>query len=387
MSWTLDGRPLRSVLVARLRYLGDIVMSTVVPAALRRGDPELEIGFLCERSGAPLLAGHPDVDRVHILSSRRSGSDAEARRGVDDAAAAIGHGAWGTIRDLRRRRYDLAVDLFFNPRSAWLLRLGGAARRIGGPRGSRRRLYTHAVAAPTIEAAPAFRNAAPGGLGEHLGRLAPLVHAPSGLGFVDWYAATCPEGLAPHLPHTDLTTPARAALAGLGLTDERPGTLLIPGATWPSKAWPRASWGRLAAALAPEGRGPVVAVAPPGVEPESVAALADARLSPGGWLPPLPLSDVLSILAASRRVVTVDGGLMHAAVALGRPTVALFGPTDHDLWFPYGRYGPFRVLGPRPDCHPCDLHDCDAHVCLPELHPDTVMDALADLDGDAEVQA
>lgn len=385
MTWELDGRPLRSVLVARLRYLGDIIMSTVVPAALRLGDPELEIGFLCERAGAPLLAGHPDLDRVHVLASRRGGRDAAARRGVDAAAVDPGRGAFALIRDLRRCRYDLAVDLFFNPRSAWLLRAGVSGRRIGGARGVRRRLYTHPVTPPSAAEAPDFRAAAPGGLGEHLGRLAPLVHAPTGLGFSDWFARTRPCGLPPRLSAPELTPRARAALDDLGLSGAAPETLLVPGATWPSKAWPAGRWGRLAADLERTGRGPVVAIAPPDGPPRAAADLTVADLDRGGWLPPLPLADVLSVLAASRRVVAIDGGLMHAAVALGRPTVALFGPTDPEIWFPYAGFGPFRVLCDRPACHPCDLHVCDAHVCLPDLEPSRVLATLDELDAAGEV--
>jgi len=43
-------------------------------------------------------------------------------------------------------------------------------------------------------------------------------------------------------------------------------------------------------------------------------------------------------------VVSVDGGILHCSVALERPTVGLFGPTDASIWFPYERFGPYRVL-------------------------------------------
>ncbi len=123
--------------MTRLRYLGDIAMSTVVLAALRRGDPDVELGFLCEEDFAALLAVHPDVQRLHLLRTRRGGADARARtRATFETGGAMG--AFAVVVALRRARYDLAVDLFFNPRSAWLLRLAGIPRRIGGTTGSRR---------------------------------------------------------------------------------------------------------------------------------------------------------------------------------------------------------------------------------------------------------
>ncbi len=373
MSWTLEGTPLRSALVTRLRYLGDIVMSTVVLRVLRCGDPDLDLGFLCERPGAPLLAGHPDLSRLHVLDSRRRGSDAAARRDADGVPGS-GGGFWTRAGELRRHSYDLGVDLLFNPRSAWLMRLSGCRYRIGGDRGWRRRLFTHPVNAPAPGTDPDFCHAAPGGLGEHLGRLFPLRHATSGLSFRDWYLDTFPEGLAPRLATAAPTPAASRALSALGVAPGEGYTLLLPGATWPSKAWPAVHWGRLATELPAAGHAPVVMLPPP----DGGAAYREA-LSGAGCLPPLPLADALSVVAGCDLVVTVDGGLMHAAVALGRPTVALLGPTDPEPWFPYAGFGPYRALCTRPDCHPCDLHHCDAFVCLPDLSPERVLETVADL--------
>jgi len=79
---------------------------------------------------------------------------------------------------------------------------------------------------------------------------------------------------------------------------------------------------------------------------------------------------------------------MHTAVAMSRPTVALFGPTLPEIWFPYERMGPFRVLCTRPDCHPCNVHDCNDFICLPAISPEivtaaggAVMEAGADRGG------
>ncbi len=72
---------------------------------------------------------------------------------------------------------------------------------------------------------------------------------------------------------------------------------------------------------------------------------------------------------------------MHAAVGLGVPVLALFGPTDPDIWFPYAAAPLSRVLATRPACHPCDRHVCPAaeFVCLPGLAPDAVLAALDEL--------
>jgi ADP-heptose:LPS heptosyltransferase len=380
MSWELDGRPLRRILVTRLRYLGDLAMSTVALAALRRGDPDLELGYLCEEDFAPLLAAHPDLQRVHLLSANRRGADAQARVRTPSATGNAA-GILGTAGALRRIRYDLAVDLFFNPRSAWLLRLAGIPCRIGGTTGSRRRLYTHVAVAPPPGVGPDFAHIAPGGLGDHLARLAPLRHGPSGLPFLAWLAdAFAPGELRPRVnAPTAAGTHVAPLLSSLGAAVGQ-YTLLAPAATWPTKEWPAAHWRDLARRLvATTGAAPVVVLCPPG-GPQAYGELtAEIPAGRGGLLSPLPLADALRVVAGAARVVSADGGIMHAAVAMGVPTVALFGPTDPASWFPYEGLGPFRVLATRPVCAPCHLHQCGTFICLPDLHPDVVLDAVVAL--------
>ena len=79
MTWSLEGKPLRRILVSRLRYLGDVVMSTVVLEALRLGDPEVQLGYLAEYPHGLVLDGHPALDRLHLLGVNRRGADARAR--------------------------------------------------------------------------------------------------------------------------------------------------------------------------------------------------------------------------------------------------------------------------------------------------------------------
>lgn len=377
MTWYLEGSPVRSVLVSRLRYLGDVVMSTVVLQALRAGDPELRLGYLCEEAHAAVLTGHPLLQAIHSLKADRRGADARARLGPAAAGAGPTTAALGTVAmlaSLRAARYDLAVDLFFNPRSAWLLRLAGIPWRIGGTRGSRRWLYSHTALRREVAATqPGFDDAAPGGLGEHLSRLAPLIHRPSGLPFPAWLTTNFGSGqLRPQLAAQPAGPLATSAVAGLGVASGKGYLLLVPGATWASKEWPPENWRELVTELVRKREENLLILAPPraGHPWQDLARAIPAGR--GGLLPVLPLPAVLQLVGGARAVVAVDGGIMHAAVGLGVPTVALFGPTRTDAWFPYEGSGPFRVLCTRPSCHPCDLHQCPDFVCLPRLGADLV---------------
>lgn len=389
MSWTLDGRPLRRILVSRQRYLGDIVMASVVLDVLRRGDPGIELGFFCESGHAPALEGHAGLDDLYLLHRKRRGADARAR-GLDVPAPARDEhqGARPRLHEidgvrslsarLRAARYDLVVDLFFNPFSAWLFRLSGIPLRIGGTAKWRRRLYTHTALRSAAD--PALRtldSRAPGGLGEHLCRLAPLARAESGQPFLEWLEWEYPDRpILPALAPRKLGAAAAAALDAVGVGTGSQFVLLVPGATWPSKEWPAGNWSVLIDRLLAETDLPLALLLPPN-RPDRWRALAE-RIpgGRGGVLPVLALPAALDLVAACRLMVAVDGGILHAGVGLGRPTVGLFGPTDPAIWFPYEQGGPYRVLAEAPACHPCPLHECDAFVCLPDLKPQRVLDAV-----------
>ena len=64
----------------------------------------------------------------------------------------------------------------------------------------------------------------------------------------------------------------------------------------------------------------------------------------GGILPVLPLNAALDAVAGCSVLVGVDGGMMHAAVGFGRPTVGLFGPTDPRIWFRTSKVGYSLVM-------------------------------------------
>lgn len=371
----LEGHPLDSILISRLRYLGDVVMATPLLEVLRRGAPAIKLGFLAEKNHGLVLQGHDCVDRLHLLDTQRKGADARARSGQDVNTFLPSLPPGEMVSDLRSCSYDLAVDLFFNPRSAWLLRLAGIRHRISGTKGIRRLLYSHNIVPnQSPEKFDRLFQLASGGLGEHLARLAPLVHVESGLSFLDWiqkeYAS---QVLKPVLPQQFW---AQKDAGNIPIADEALADqpiILAPGATWPVKEWPLAHWGKLIDGLVAQSGKSVFVIQPPGNKIQWSELASHIPAGRGGLLPVLNLSQVLSVISQACLLISVDGGVMHAGVGLGVPVVALFGPTDPALWFPYTNAGPFHVLKSQATCAPCNLHECDNFICLPEVQPGVVL--------------
>src|SRR5262245_23900052 len=117
------------VLVTRLNYLGDVVLSLPLVDAIHARWPGIEIDYLAREPGAELLANDSRFARVFTLKD-----------GLVNTLA--------LVRDLRARHYRAVIDLYSNPRSAWLSWLTGARVRVGGNRRGRRHLYTHPTSVP-----------------------------------------------------------------------------------------------------------------------------------------------------------------------------------------------------------------------------------------------
>lgn len=73
-------------------------------------------------------------------------------------------------------------------------------------------------------------------------------------------------------------------------------------------------------------------------------------------------------------VLSNDSGAMHLASAVGRPVVAVFGPTDDVATAPLG---PHRIVRRGVWCRPCLLRECPIdHRCMRGVTPDIVLDAI-----------
>jgi len=88
-----------------------------------------------------------------------------------------------------------------------------------------------------------------------------------------------------------------------------------------------------------------------------------------------------ALLARSRVCVANDSGLLHLAVAAGVPCVAIFGPTNPDVWGPNAPG--HRVVRHVVPCQPCYLDDgvlpeCRwDHRCMRDLPVEEVLGAVA----------
>jgi len=309
----------KRVLLVRFGSLGDVILTLPVIEAVRRSGPGIRISIAVKESYASLFASGP-VDRVFALSSsRRHRGPAGLRRYADE---------------IRSESPDLVIDLHRSLRSRVL------ARMLGAPviRGSLHHLARQALVR--------FKKPVLGYPGHIVDRY--LVAAERG-GF---RAA----GRVPILQIPDAVGRRVGELLDARSNGEdRRLVALAPGAGRETKRWAADRYTALGRRLAEEA---AVDVAVTGSESEAdlIRGISEKAGHPSVFaFVSSDLREQGALLSLATRVVTNDSGLMHLAVAVGTPVLALFGATTTELGFyPLGQRD--RVLSLPLDCRPCGLH-------------------------------
>ena len=320
------------ILVVRLGAMGDVIHALPAVAALKQIHPGCHLTWLIEPRWLPLLEDNPFVDRVVTLRRDSLG------------------GLLETWRDLRARSYEFAVDFQGLIKSALSARAARPGRIYGFHRSQVREraaawFYSHTTLSRSAHVVdrnldlalacgsgyrpaqlpvplPPARPAQP---------LFPLPPGRPGGELPPDRPTQLPFPLPLGRPEDELPRPAQLLFP---LPPGRPEGELPPGdfflasplAGWQSKQWPLEYYVKLGERLKQETGIPLVLNGPP-----------DSTLPHRSGLP--------GLIHATRRalaVVGVDSGPLHLAAALGKPGVAIFGPTDPARNGPYG--GSLRVL-------------------------------------------
>jgi len=339
------------ILLVRLGALGDIVHAIPVAAALRRAFPSARIDWLVSAKHRDILDLVPVIDRRLVWSGTGFRS---SRRGNLSPSTSL----FAAIGELRRARYDAALDLQGLLKSAVLARASGAARVVGfASTYLRERL-----------ARPFYTDAFDPGCGDiydpHETRHVVQIN----LGLLE------PLGLTAVTPEFPIER-VESAIARQ-IADRTGGRYAVinPGAAWPNKRWPPARFGAVAAALRDRHGLPSIVTWGPGEE--SIAEeTAAASQGAAALTPRTSVADLVALARGATLMISGDTGPTHIATALGTPIVGIYGPTRPSR---NGPWSPADVVVSRDGmCRCLHLRRCKlATMCLMHVEVPEVLAAV-----------
>ncbi len=297
-------KPAPRILIVRLSAIGDTIHSLPLAAALRQAFPDAHIGWLVEKPSAALIENNPLLDWHHVLPKGwlKSLSRVRALRGT-----------------LRAERFDIAFDIQGLTKSAVAARLSGAGTRIGFTRGEAREL------------APLLDNRLVKPQGRHAVDMA--------LSLLRGLGLSGPERAEFVFP-----PPGDGDIAAVNQVTDADGyrdgfVLMGPWGSFAAKLWPLDRFRDVAVRLRAETGLRSLMLGHGEAERKRVrdlAATAPDALAPA---PDVSLTGVVELARRARLFVGCDSFPMHAAAAVGCPTLGIFAVTDPARLGPYGPTG------------------------------------------------
>ncbi len=359
-------------LIIKLGAIGDVVHALPAIALLRRMYPDAAIDWLIEPKSAAILDSNPHISSRMVIDTKRW------RRRFFRHPFKVSLEVYRVLARLKHARFDAVIDLQGLLKSslfAWVsksrLRFGYPSRECREGLSARltNRKCWHAVDVRHVVEKHCSMVVA---VAEELGDVQPGAE-PS---FCD--------GAEPGIVVDDGARHRfREFLSERGVQD---GDLLIgvnPCAAWVTKRWSAANFARMIriARGADVGRRMRFALLyGPGEEQFAKDVIKQLGHDAGDDVflaPPSDIPMLCAILDACDLVVSGDTAVLHIAAALGRPTVALFGPSDPERNGPFGSRS--IVVQHRMACGPCYKRECKDKACIKNISPTKVAEAVMGL--------
>ncbi len=334
----------QNILVINLMHIGDLMLVTPVLRTLRANYPQARISLLADKKLADLVQYNKHIDECLLID----------KKGKDDHFASFLRFIW----KLRRKHYDLVINLHRNERASALAAFSGAKRIVGYSKPGFSLFFDQVM--PNLKAVKHQ-------IHSHFDVLREAV----GITKID------DGGLEMWLPEAAQKSADRIWQQNFAPEDKV--VALNIGASWATKRWCDDYFAETADRLLDKGYAIAFFGGPMDL---SLVQAAQAKMRHRDssrvkvFTGRVSLAELGALLKKCVLFITTDSGPMHIGVAQNVPIVTMFGSSPVPGFYPYDAKD---VLIKTPEkCHPCGIHECprpgaDHMACMKHIPVDIVM--------------
>ena len=336
----------RTILVLRFSSIGDIVHTTSVIGTLKKYFPESKIDFMTLSKFAPLLEGHPFINKIHAIDI--NGGYRQLRQ---------------TGFEMEMMEYDLAIDLHNTTRSQ-IIRRGFITTNnvhIRKPRWNRFKLFAF------------HKNDFPNNFTVRTWLHEPIQHL-------------LPKNFTIEQSQLFVSAAEKSGINNLSARNGLNGKYFVvtPGAAWAQKRWKAERYARVIDQCAKEFNLQAVLIGGVGDDIcEMIQNSADSRVIDRHGK--TNLRESLAIISQAQFVLGSDTGFLHAGEALGISAVTLLGPTAKETGAGVFLQSSQVVEKKGLWCRPCSQNGSipcyrKEQYCMKGIETDHVFSAITSLD-------
>jgi len=321
---------IKKILCIKPRGIGDILLSTIVLENLKAAFPHSEIHYLTEVFARRAVENNSFVSKILTFNK-------------NDFVLSV-------IKKVRKEKYDLIIDFWSNPKTAQITFFSGAKYRVGYEKHGRKYAYNFLG-----------KN---GTMGEHAAEDNLVLLKAFDIPIISKniiYQTTEEEKQFAEKFFSESSILNDALLIGI-----------IPSGGWESKRCDPVKWIEICDAIQKKYKAQFLILWGPGDENDSKKISEGLSLTPL-MAPKSTFGELSALMEKCDLIVANDSGPMHAAAALGKPTLGIFGPTNPKAHRPYSENSSY-VIHSDLHCIVCTKLVCPYnHECMLELPIEKVM--------------
>ncbi len=334
---TLNKDEIRKILVIKFGGIGDVLMSTPVLPNLRAYCPEAKIDFLTLIKNRDVLMDNHYIDRVLTYDSK-----------IDKS--------FDLLRHIRSKGYNLVIDLYCNPRTAFLTYITGAKYRVGFKFRGRNYAYNIKEKGRGGEVHNSDFN------------LDALVN--SGIPIV-----SNKLNLSVNVVHEEF---ADKFLAENKLQNEFLIGIAVTGG-WESKRYKVKDYIELIKLILHKYKVKFMIIWGTDEEKKNAEEIKSQTDGDVFIIPESPIRYLAALIKKCSVIIGNDSGPLHIAGAVEVPALGIYGPTNPKLQGPYGSWN-VTVQNEELQCLNCNLLECHiGNVCMTQLSKQLILSKLDEL--------
>lgn len=344
------------ILIIRLTSLGDVIFTLPLACTLKNSQEKHTVGWLVAEKGLNVIKGNPCVDKCHFIPLNDWKKRPFSLKTIKEFLA--------VIKEIRKEKYDIALDCQQMFKSLFLFLFCGAKRRI------------------------TFKDA------RELSVLGGNEFVTSKANFRDnnyhivernldfaRYLGIEPQKIEFSLPETSIEAKNKIDELTTDVDKSKPIVVISPATTWKNKHWAQNNWAQVIETIKDKCNLVFTGTASDVKLIEEILSHVKGNVNYTNLAGKTNVEELIELFSRAKLVISPDAGSAHLAWATSNPAViAIFTCTPPKRFGPYGNVEKYYSVGGNLFCQPCFKRKCllkqNINVCQNFPEPEKVINIV-----------